>query len=236
MQNYIDNHPVPLRPTFNELSKSKVKSRYPTAFATDTAISQRMLDIRAKKPGVISAGLWPLDVHSYSDWHDSGRSVGKTMASYIAMAKIEMLLISSYRADLIKNCPHAAFIRQKLAISLDDFCKVSTKTVINPMTKKSEARIVRKFYYADRIHLDDVQVALAPPDVDVHGLKERRQEAVHAQSLLKEAVTCLTKFERLKAVSAAPASNSIDKDISRTLSDLRHVSFLFQFISTSQLL
>jgi hypothetical protein len=225
MQNYIDSNPIPLRPSFGDIRTKKARQKFPSAFTDDAELIKTMKAVKHKHSGVLTTGLWPLDTVSCFGWRDTTRNPKAAFTEHISMAKIEMSIVSSYRAKLLKNCPEAAFIRTNIATALSDACKFRSCMTINPRTKKPEAHQARKFTYADKVHFAPA-LASTPP-VDVHLLKSRRQASARSSALTTEAVSMLKRLESLKAAAAVPDSKKVDPQIYEAVTNLQTVCFQY---------
>jgi hypothetical protein len=140
------------------------------------------------------------------------------------MAKIEMALVASYRQDLITHCEEAAFIRTRIESLLDSACTATAVTTNNPDTNKRESRMVRKFYFADRIRVQK-GVEITPPHLDLQQLMSRRVAVARSSALASESMTALTRLGRVKAASATPDNKTMDPEISDAITNLQSVGF-----------
>jgi hypothetical protein len=224
MQSYLDSHHLPARPFYNDLNVKKMKQRFPSVFEEDEDRVKTMLDVRAKKSDALAVGLWPLDFHSCYDWRNVNRSIRTSVKHHIYMAKIEMALVNSYRRDLLANCSSASFIRQNVALLLDNACRPSPRPCHNPKTNKVDVRLERKFLYADNIVTSPVPDAPSPM-VDVENEKSKRLVTARSASLANEAALILKRVENLKAAAAFPGSTSMDPKISKVVTELQMVCF-----------
>jgi hypothetical protein len=219
MQDHLDRLPPSQRPAYNEISSRKAKDRYPDAFTNADDLVKSMKEAKSKKVG--SAGLWPLDVHSYNDWRSTSH-VKKVYSEYIIMARIEISIIKTYRSSLFQQCPAAAFIRQGVASLLNDVCTLSAWAVFNPATKNHERRQVRRFRYADKVPCNSPS-AQQPPSVDVLDLRLKRQRATRSKALATDAVAILKKIEGLRASAATPRGKELDPSVAKAVKMLKHV-------------
>jgi hypothetical protein len=220
LQDYLDNNPPPERPVYNQITSGKAKDAYQDAYNNTGELLKSMKEAKLKKS--VSAGLWPLDVHSYNDWRTTTH-FKKVYTEYIIMARIEISIVNSYRPSLFQQSPAAAFIRQGIASLLSDACKLS---LINPDPKHREKRQVRQYIFADKIPCD-LPSAPLPPSVDVLNLKHRRQRAAHSKALAADAVAVLKKVEALKASTATPRTKDLDRTVAKAVKFLKHVSPIF---------
>jgi hypothetical protein len=235
MQDYLDTHPAPSRPTYSEITSAKVIDKFPDAYRDNDDIFKAMKDSKSKKGRPVTVGLWTLDFHSCFDWRDSAKNSKKALSEFIQMAKIETAIIAKYRSSLFKNCRQAAFIRTEIATLLADSCKVKPWSYQNQTTQKTETRHMRRFRFADKIPVD----VLPPPSarvVDVRELKSKRVRSAKSQALVIEATAALKRLEGLKAVASAPNSKEMDTSIYRNISNLKKVSaFTMSLLTLSYL-
>jgi len=106
------------RPLYADVVHKKVDE----AFDDAPELVKRMKDSRKKNSQIVTLGLWPLDVVSYNDWRQSTHAP-KIYSEWVAMARIEILIVDEYRASMFEECDAAAFIRLGLAQALTEACK-----------------------------------------------------------------------------------------------------------------
>ena len=215
---------------YNDVVHKKVDEKFTKCFIDSPDIVANMKNSKKAKATVITCGLWPLDVISHSDWRQSTHA-GKTYAEWVSMARMEIQLVQTYRATLLRQCPAALFIRIGLAKALEEACNITPWEVKDETTGTTVKKHVRRFVYADKVPSEGTTISQAPK-VNVVELKESREREARSQSLAKEAGALLKKIEHFKGSSAAPGSRKIDEGVSQAIRRLRAVSSLFLLPST----
>ncbi|KIL55434.1 hypothetical protein M378DRAFT_182240 [Amanita muscaria Koide BX008] len=222
MQEYLEEHPAPERPSVLFLKPKKVDDKYKFAFdpQDDDQIIKTLKKMKtAKVDAPISSSLWPLDFQGHSDWRESTQNNQQLMKDFIHMAKIEIHLIAQYRAELINNCPAVAYIRYAIKNALKPMCKKTLSKTANATTGKTEVRQDQEFHFPDMIPtpFTDEQT---PPDVDVVLIKAERRRNARSKKMVKEAQNACKRIESLTCAVAAPTSKSIDPGVFNNVTDL----------------
>ncbi|KIL64798.1 hypothetical protein M378DRAFT_178584 [Amanita muscaria Koide BX008] len=229
MQEYLEEHPPPERPSILLLKPKKCDDQYKFAFDAqdeDLLIKTLKKMKTAKADAPISSSLWPLDFQGHSDWRESTQNNLQLMKDFIHMAKIEIHLIAKYRADFIKQCPAAAYIRHAIKNALKPMSKKSLTKTRNATTGKAEIRQDQEFHFPDMIPtpFTDEQT---PPTFDVVLIKAKRRRNARAKTMVKAAQTACKRIESLTCAIAAPNSKSIDSGVASNVSDLSQITFQF---------
>ncbi|KAM6490054.1 hypothetical protein JOM56_014097 [Amanita muscaria] len=222
MQEYLEEHPAPERPSVLFLKPKKVDDKYKFAFdpQDDDQLIKTLKKMKtAKVDAPISSSLWPLDFQGHSDWRESTQNNQQLMKDFIHMAKIEIHLIAQYRAQLINNCPAVAYIRYAIKNALKPMCKKTLSKTANATTGKTEVRQDQEFHFSDMIPtpFTDEQT---PPDVDVVLIKAKRRRNARSKKMVKEAQNACKRIESLTCAVAAPTSKSIDTGVFHNVTDL----------------
>jgi hypothetical protein len=215
MQEYLEEHPPPERPSILLLRPKKVDNKYKFAFDAqdDELIIKTLKKMKtAKVDAPISSSLWPLDFHGHCDWRESTQNNQQLMKDFIHMAKIEIHLIAQYRAELINKCPAAAYIRYAMKKALKPMCKKTLSKTANTTTGKTELRQEQEFHFPDMLPttFTDEQ---NPPEFDVVLIKSKRRRNARSKQMVKEAQNACKRIESLKCAVAAPNSKSIDTGV-----------------------
>lgn len=150
MQQYLTSIKSIERPTFKDVSGSKIQDDFPGVFSEDTTETfNAMTKVKSSTKGVITTGLWPLDHESYYDWRHTThkQSIWK---QWIHMARIEKTIVSSYRAKMIRKCPSSRLIRDKLQVLLSPHCK---PTITSSLTRP-DGGSKTTFSWPDHIKVD----------------------------------------------------------------------------------
>jgi hypothetical protein len=221
MNHYIISNPVPLRPAMKDVISGKLKAKFPNAYKEEPDTIKTMLaHLKSQNSTSTTAGLWPLDVCSCFDWRDASRLNKTTMGEFVTMAKVEIALIGSYRSDLLKNCPEAAFIRRHVANELADACVARATVLPHGDTRMRNNRPIRIFTYADKISLGSTS-GYQRPVVNVTSLRAGRQAVARSDAMTREAITMFKRLESMQGLSASPDSKLINPKLSQMITDLQ---------------
>ncbi|KIL54088.1 hypothetical protein M378DRAFT_19213 [Amanita muscaria Koide BX008] len=117
---YLSQHPLPVRPEFKAVTKTRFEEKYPSIFedTKDTVIT--MHGTRGKRAKLTTTSLWTLDFSScYGRRHD--KNTHTIYSSHIFTARLKQHFVDSYRLKFLKDCPAAAYLRKTLANDLSEF-------------------------------------------------------------------------------------------------------------------
>lgn len=195
MQHYLTGINSIDRPTYKEVSGSKCKDVYPGAYKTETTETVNiMTKVKSPTSGVITTGLWPLDHESNHDWRHTTHQKS-VWTQWVYMARIEKILVDTYRKKMLRKCKSAHRIRETLETLLSPLCTPNIVTV-----SKRDKAAERKFYWPDNII-----VASTPEEestgqtVDVEELRANVSRKAETDAMIDELTGIFKKLHTTKA-------------------------------------
>jgi hypothetical protein len=225
MQKYLMDIEAIDRPTFKEVTGTKCKEAYPSAYGADINDTlTAMGHVKAKTAGVVTTGLWPLDHESNYDWRHTTHK-RTVWTQWVYMARIETVLVGRYRKKMLSHCDAAAAMRKNLEELLSPLCNPTI--VVGSNANSGDITAERKFYWPDKIAVPaPSQVAASASSLNVDKLKADEARQHDTTALIADIAGVFKKLHSTKAGLAIRGRPGFFRPIVEKLNELEQVRSL----------
>jgi len=142
-----------------------------------------------------------------------GKNIKRDYTKWATAAIIEMQIVKSYRAEMLKALPAASHLRTALQHVLTTYAP--SKRIVDHKTKMN--KVTRQFIYPDGIAFPQLAT---PPMVDVQRLVLTREQWVASAADRKEMQDIITFVEKKSLTSSVPGGSYMSSDVYDKLSAL----------------
>ena len=214
MEEEVKSMSIPSRPKNpQDYAKANLEDNYGKK-VSDKERKTMIKHMQSVKKGEFSNNTY-VNMKTCVDWRSiPSKKVDRDWARYIIAIILEPILVPQYRPQLLIKSPAAAYLRAMAHTLLSNHCR-------RRLTLDGEKQ---SYIFVDGIETPNLTPT--KPVVNVELAISNRERRANLETMRKELIGVISKFEKIKGVAAKPGSNLMAKDIKTAFDDVVEVSYL----------